>query len=165
MNEWSGQYVERHIGGDKMTLTGGCLCGRIRYHASAEPLWVCHCHCEMCRRQTGAPVATYVGFPAGTVKWLDNEPTRYRSSKDVERSFCPVCGSTIGFHRVHETNLSVGSFDAPEALPAADIWTGHVWFKEHIPWFDTADDWARHAEFPPERVEELNALSGQVIKG
>jgi hypothetical protein len=165
MNEWRGQYVERHIGDDKMTLTGGCLCGRIRYQTSAEPLWVCHCHCERCRRQTGAPVATYVGFPAGTVTWLDKEPTRYRSSKDVERSFCPVCGSTMGFHRVHETSLCVGSFDTPEALPVAGIWTGHVWFKEHIPWFETVDDWTRYSEFPPHRAEELKALSGQVIKG
>ena len=37
--------------------------------------------------------------------------------------------------------------------------------KEHIPWFDTADDWPRHSEFPPGRTEELLALSGQDIKG
>jgi hypothetical protein len=66
---------------------------------------------------------------------------------------------------VHETNIFIGSLDAPEALPIAKLWTGHVWFKEHIPWFDTTDDWIRYSEFPPGRVEELNALSGQEIKG
>jgi hypothetical protein len=148
-----------------MTFAGGCLCGKVRYQTSAEPLWLGHCHCSICRKQTGSPIATYVGFPAGTVKWLTTEPTRYRSSKDVERSFCPTCGSTIGFHRVHETSLLVGSFDAPESLPVAAIPTVHVWYKEHVPWFDTADDWTRFAEFPPQRVEELNALSGQHIRG
>ena len=93
------------------------------------------------------------------------EPTRYRSSKDVERSFCPICGSTIGFHRAHETSLAVGGFDAPEALPVAGVSTMHVWFKEHLPWFDTADDWPRYAEFPPGRTEELIGLSGRDIKG
>jgi hypothetical protein len=119
----------------------------------------------MCRRQTGAPVATYVGFPAGTVAWLNKEPTRYRSSRDVERSFCPTCGGSIGFHRVSETFLCVGSLDAPSDLPIRSIWTGHTWYKEHIPWFETTDDWQRHSEFPPGRIEELNALSGLEIKG
>jgi hypothetical protein len=149
----------------RMTFTGGCLCGQVRYQANAEPLWICHCHCKMCRRQTGAPVATYVGVPAGTVTWLNKEPTRYRSSKDVERSFCPACGSSIGFHRARETFLCVGSLDMPSDLPVASIWTGHTWYKEHISWFDTADDWWRHSEFPPGRAEELDALSGQPIKG
>jgi hypothetical protein len=147
------------------TLTGGCLCGHVRYRADTEPLWLCHCHCSMCRKHTGSPIATYVGFPAGAVTWLAAKPTRYRSSKDVERSFCPACGSTIGFHRVHETSLVVGSLDAPEALPIANLWTGHVWFQEHIPWFDTADDWLRYSEFPPGRTEELDTLSGLEIKG
>ena len=146
-------------------LKGGCLCGYIRYQAEAEPLWLCHCHCRMCRKYTGSPIATYLGFPAGAVTWLAAEPTRYRSSKDVERSFCPACGSAIGFHRVHETCLLVGSLDEPEALPVADLWTGHVWFEEHIQWFDTADDWPRYSEFPPGRMEELNEVSGQDIQG
>jgi hypothetical protein len=119
----------------------------------------------MCRKHTGSPLSTSLGFPAGTVNWLTKEPSRYRSSKDVERSFCPVCGSTIGFHRVHETSIFIGSLDAPEALPIAKLWTVHVWFKEHIPWFDTTDDWIRYSEFPPGRAEELNALSGREIKG
>jgi hypothetical protein len=146
-------------------FTGGCLCGNVRYRADAEPLWLCHCHCSNCRKLHGSPIGTYVGFPAGTVSWLAAEPTRYRSSKDVERSFCPVCGSRIGFHRVHETSLAVGSFDAPEALPVADIRAEHVWFKEHVPWFDTADEWPRISEFPSGRAEELNALSGKAIEG
>ena len=148
-----------------MTITGGCLCGQVRYQVDADPLWLCHCHCGMCRKHGGAPIATWIGFPAGAVRWGGKEPTRYRSSKDVERSFCPDCGSTIGFHRVHETSLAIGSLDAPAVLPVTKLWTGHVWFKEHIPWFDTADNWTRHSEFPPGRVEELNALSGQDIEG
>ena len=148
-----------------MSLAGGCLCGGIRYRVDAEPLWICHCHCEKCRKQTGAPVATYVGFPAGTVTWLAAEPTRYRSSNDVERSFCPTCGSTIGFHRVHKTSLALGSFDTPVELLKDGVWTGHVFFGEHVPWFDTSDDWTRYKEFPSWRAEKLTELSGQEIRG
>jgi hypothetical protein len=148
-----------------MAWTGGCLCGEVRYEVGAEPLWVCHCHCSKCRKQTGAALSTYVGFPAGTVRWLAREPTRYRSSKDVERSFCSTCGSTIGFHRVHETSLSVGSFDQPEDIVAGVNVCVHVWYQEHISWFDTADSWPRYDQFPPGRDEELERLSGQPIGG
>ena len=148
-----------------MTLTGGCLCGEVRYLCEAEPLWVCHCHCEMCRRHSGAAVATFLGFPAGTVKWLGTEATRYRSSSDVERSFCSNCGSSIGFHRVHETSLYLGSFDKPSEIPVDRMLTGHVFYKDRIGWFDTADQWERHREFSPGRSEELEGLTGQPIKG
>ena len=151
--------------GTMTPLTGGCLCRSVRYRADAEPLWLCHCHCGICRKHTGSPVGTYIGFPAGAVVWLAAAPTRYRSSSDVERSFCPTCGSAIGFHRVHETSLVVGSLDLPEALAVTQLATMHVWFKEHLPWFDTADDWPRHPEFPPGRTEELETLSGLDIKG
>jgi hypothetical protein len=148
-----------------MNLSGGCLCAEVRYFPTEKPLWIAHCHCQMCRRQTGAAVATYVGFPAGSVVWTAAQPTRFRSSKDVERSFCPVCGSTIGFHRVHETSLALGTFDRPDELARETIWRGHVWYKDHIIWFDTADDWPRFPEFPAVREATLAALSGQPIRG
>ena len=66
---------------------------------------------------------------------------------------------------MHETSLVVGSLDAPETLSVAGMQTVHVWFKERLPWFDTADDWPRHSEFPPGRAAELDALSGLEIKG
>jgi hypothetical protein len=96
---------------------------------------------------------------------LGREPARYRSSADAERSFCPICGSTIGFHRVHKTSLAVGSFDQPEALFAPGVLVQHVWFREHISWFDTVDDWPRYPAFQPGRADELGALSGQAIAG
>jgi hypothetical protein len=141
------------------------LCDEVRYAIEVEPMWVGHCHCSMCRKHTGAAVGTYVGFAAGTVRWLGREPARYRSSKDVERSFCPGCGSTIGFHRIHETSLTIGSFDQPEEVVAGCQSRCHVWCEQKLDWFDTADDWTRFDRFAPEREEELRGLSGQPIRG
>lgn len=148
-----------------MTYTGGCLCGAIRYEVDATPEWLSHCHCLMCRKQTGAVLATYVRFPADTVRWLTCEPTRYQSSGDVQRSFCPTCGSTIGFHRVHETSLAVGSLDHPEHLDANGIRHAHVWNQERVAWFDSLDDWPRYGRFPQRREEELARLRGRSIRG
>ncbi|MDH3667190.1 MAG: GFA family protein [Paracoccaceae bacterium] len=147
-----------------MGYKGGRLCGEVRYETSAEQLWVCHCHCSKCRKQTGAAVGTFVGFPAGSVRWLARNPERYRSSEDVERSFCPTCGSSIGFHRAHETSLSIGSFDHPEDVVTDESFRLHVMHREHIDWFDTADDWPRYEKFGPGKEDEIKQLSGQPIK-
>jgi hypothetical protein len=147
-----------------MGYTGGCLCGEVRYETSAEQLWVCHCHCSKCRKQTGAALGTFVGFPAGSVRWVARKPERYRSSKDLERSFCPICGSTIGCHRAHETSLSIGSFDQPEDVVTDESFRLHIMYREHIGWFDTADDWPRYEKFGPGKEDEIRQLGGQPIK-
>ncbi len=54
-----------------LAITGGCLCGAVRYEASGEPISVIHCHCLSCRRHTGAPVVTLAGFRRDQVEFTD----------------------------------------------------------------------------------------------
>ena len=46
-----------------MSYVGGCHCGAIRYRLEAEPVHVDLCHCVDCRRNSGAPVVCWAGFP------------------------------------------------------------------------------------------------------
>ncbi len=39
---------------------GGCLCGAITYEVSSDPINMWNCHCDDCRRATGASFATNV---------------------------------------------------------------------------------------------------------
>jgi hypothetical protein len=61
--------------------------------------------------------------------------------------------------------------DRPHVLAAGTpgggsvVRLGFAEVKEHIPWFDTTDEWTRYSEFPPGRAEELDALSGREIEG
>ncbi len=49
-----------------MVLQGGCLCGAIRYQTTDMPFDADHCHCNQCRKSTGAVVM----FNTEQVTWL-----------------------------------------------------------------------------------------------
>ncbi len=99
-----------------MEWSGGCLCGAIRYRASADPLWASYCHCGMCRKVSGAPFMAFVEFPQGTVTWTNGEASRYRSSDGVERRFCSTCGSSLTFEAGELMFIALGSLDHPEQV-------------------------------------------------
>lgn len=121
---------------------GGCLCGAIRYRATAAPLRGVICHCSMCRRHSGAPALAFVHFPADRFQWLSGEPARYRSSAYAERGFCPRCGSTLSMHEevlAGRVQICVGSLDEPARVRIDD----HVWTRERIGWFEVRDELPR----------------------
>jgi hypothetical protein len=39
-------------------IEGGCLCGRVRYSAEAEPTFAGVCHCTDCQKFSGSAFAT-----------------------------------------------------------------------------------------------------------
>ena len=122
-----------------MTWTGGCLCGDVRYRAEAGPVRVVMCHCSICRRVSGAPMLCFVHFPVGAFTWISGGPTRYRSSANAERGFCPRCGSTLTMHEpviADRVQVALGSLDHPEAVRPDD----HVWTGEQLPWLRIDDD-------------------------
>lgn len=124
------------------TFEGGCLCGAIRYRASVAPMRAVLCHCAMCRKHTGAPVASFVHFAVDKFTWLKQQPKRFRSSEFAERGFCPQCGSTVTMHEEilrDRVQVAIGSLDQPDRVSISD----HVWTEEQISWFDVRDDLPR----------------------
>lgn len=101
-------------------MTGGCLCGAVRFRLAHAPDAFGACHCKMCQRWTGAP---YLGVEVagGDVAW-QGEPAVYASSDWGERGFCAVCGSTL-FWRMRDgsgsTVLSLGAFDETDGIAFA----------------------------------------------
>ena len=97
---------------------GGCLCGRLRYRVTAAPLWVAHCHCWSCRRNTGSALATFVGFPKARFAYSKGNPKIFHSSPAVSRSFCGDCGTPISYEAercTDEIHLYVSTLDHPES--------------------------------------------------
>ena len=129
------------------TLEGGCLCGHIRYRASGTPHSVYHCHCEQCRRYTGAVFATGVAFSAENITWLHDEPSIYMGSDICGYSFCPKCGSSIAYHWIADDDiwLTIGTLDNPELVASQ----GHILNEEKISWIHINDGLPRYDKFPP----------------
>ncbi len=76
-------------------LSGLCLCGAVSVEFEPEDQ-ITACHCEMCRRWTGAAFVEVDTVP-GSLK-VEGPVQTYRSSKYVERGFCERCGSAVFFH-------------------------------------------------------------------
>ena len=56
-------------------MTGGCLCGAVRYECTGEPVFSLLCHCRDCQRQSGSAYAAAVRVPAVTFRVTRGEPT------------------------------------------------------------------------------------------
>jgi hypothetical protein len=79
-------------------IAGGCLCGKVRYSANAEPAFVGVCHCTDCQKFTGSAFSVIVGVPKAALK-IEGKLATYSKAGDtgktIERRFCPECGSSI----------------------------------------------------------------------
>ena len=79
-------------------VSGGCLCGNVRYSVEAEPVFTVVCHCKNCQKQAGAAFSIEFGVPSsavsvqGTIKTFHDKGD---SGKSVDRHFCPECGSPL----------------------------------------------------------------------
>jgi hypothetical protein len=127
---------------------GGCLCGEVRYRATAAPQRGVICHCSMCRRHSGAPALAFAVFPKASFRW-SREPSWFRSSPGAQRGYCPKCGSTLAMHEDHLPQLAqvcVGTLDEPQRVRIDD----HVFASERVPWFDIKDSVPRYAKSSPE---------------
>ncbi|MGH6951168.1 MAG: GFA family protein [Vitreimonas sp.] len=113
---------------------GRCLCGAVRFKAESPPKWVLWCHCESCRRHSGAPASVFVSFADDAVR-ISGEIAKYESSPGVERGFCARCGSTLTCTNPklpNETHFHIGAFErAAELAP-----TGEFFANERMPWFE-----------------------------
>lgn len=137
-----------------MAMTGGCLCGKVRFSIEGEPLFVGICHCKNCQKQSGAAYSVNVGVRdsaltlTGTLKtYVDHGD----SGKEVLRRFCPECGSPLisdaaaypGIHIV-----KAGTFDDLSSLrPGRQIFCASkqpwVPILEGVPAFDRGPTPAR----------------------
>ncbi len=111
---------------------GSCLCGRTTYELAAESGQTLLCHCEDCRRASGAPVVAWTFFPAESLRWTGEAPKTF-SFAGRQRSFCPHCGSPLSFFDPRfPTQIEVTTNSL--LLPQAHTPTQEDWLPDRLPW-------------------------------
>jgi len=134
---------------DDIKMTGGCLCGAVRYETTGDSFLINHCHCRSCRKHTGAAVVTLAGFKADQVSFSGDQRQIYASSPGVGRAFCPKCGTPLTWEGISSTQggpifeIHISTFDTPDRL----VPVGHSFDSERISWFDIADKLPRYEGF------------------
>lgn len=125
-------------------VTGGCLCGAIRYRITAAPLASRTCWCRLCQHIGAGSGTVNVAFPRSAVT-VEGELHDYVSIADsgntMHRRFCPTCGVHLfseAESRPERIIVRAGTLDDPElAPPTITIWC------------DSAPSWASIDESLP----------------
>ena len=100
------------------SVTGGCLCGALRFLATGQPYRVGLCHCLDCRKHHGALFHASAIYPEPAVTLTGTWQTY------GDRSFCPTCGSPVFAHIGDEIGINLGALDEPSQFrPTYELWT------------------------------------------
>ena len=103
---------------DVSVLSGGCLCGGVRYRLKGDLRGVVNCFCEQCRKTSGHHVAaTRAPLDSFTLE-CDDTLHWYDSSADARRGFCGRCGGNLFWQHYDRDTISVmaGTLDTPTGL-------------------------------------------------
>ena len=100
-------------------ITGGCLCGAVRYEADSAPDYAGYCCCADCRKASGSGFIPFMGFDASAVRFSGE--TQLSIAKAIHggeavRNHCAACGGLVFGGVVGEAashTIYAGSLDDP----------------------------------------------------
>jgi hypothetical protein len=117
-------------------LSGGCLCGAVRFTATPADREVGACHCSMCRRWSAGP---YLERDCTTTLKVEDTTHLgiYRSSDWAERAFCKRCGTSLYYRLVDKNHhyVSAEAFDSRDGYRFAH----QVFIDEKPAYYDFAN--------------------------
>lgn len=133
-----------------VTITGGCLCGNVRYKADTDLIYTCVCHCHNCQKASGSAFSIVVAVSEQTLN-VQGELKTYEDIADSGRlnyrSFCPTCGSRVMDKSEAAPGMlmiQVGTLDdTTRVKPAVQIYCDSA-----QPWVSLGGDWQRFAKMP-----------------
>lgn len=123
------------------SFKGGCLCGNIRFTIKGSVKKPHTCSCKMCQRQSGSLTQMWVEVDQEQVIWdgPGGKPAMWRSSDFSSRSFCSVCGSTIGaIDDEPVIAFALGTFDSNNRKELAPI--SHSYKSKRPKWWKIGID-------------------------
>ena len=122
-------------------LTGGCLCGGVRFEVTEPPLFASYCHCTRCQRRTGAAASPQARLAPGSLRIVagDDLIRAYGPPGGFPKVFCSVCGSALWSRHPTDDdiiNVRLGAFDSDPGIRPS--YRGFVAYA--APWEPIPDD-------------------------
>ena len=129
--------------GDSVTYFGGCFCRGVRYSVRGGASDLCFCHCNSCRRATGAIMVAWGTFAAKEFVVTSGSLAEIVSSPGVTRGHCAACGSSMTYrHEARGSDIDVTLATLDDA--AAFHPEMHIWVQDKLPWVAIADGLPQH---------------------
>jgi len=121
-----------------LPLTGGCLCGGVRYEISEPFVTAGYCHCTRCQRRTGTAASAQGQIVPGSLRIVQGEELvqEWKPEDGFGKCFCSRCGGAL-WSRNHEGEIAsvrLGTVDGnPGIRPSFRIFTAYAAVWEPIP--------------------------------
>ncbi|MDH3378718.1 MAG: GFA family protein [Gammaproteobacteria bacterium] len=118
-------------------VSGGCYCGKVRYHSRAVDPALVQCHCSQCRKQSGHGYATAMTKSGDVTIEGEENVTWFRASPVAERGFCSSCGSHLFWRSTKDDEMAIlaASIDDSSGLKL----TSHIFVNDKGDYYDIAD--------------------------
>lgn len=133
-------------------VTGGCLCGKVRYDIAQGVENIIACHCTNCQKSSGAGMSHNTVIPSSAFTLTSGTPKVFtdtaNSGNKLFRAFCGDCGSPIYSQREKMPEMmvvKVGTLDDSNAMKLAM----NIWTKSARPWLSLAAGVENHSENRP----------------
>jgi hypothetical protein len=134
------------------SLTGGCLCGGVRFELTEPPRTAGYCHCTRCQRRTGTSSSAQARVDGRTLRIVQGEEliaSWRHPDGGYEKRFCRVCGAHL-FSRDPDdhtkSTVRMSAFDGdPGVRPSFRAHVAYAAAWEPIP----EDGLVRFDESPP----------------
>ena len=124
-----------------LPLKGSCLCGRVLFEVTEDPVGASYCHCTRCQKRTGTAASINVRIVPGSLNILSGEELirAYEPEDGFPKFFCSACGSALWSrdpddHEVKSVRLGVFDSD-PGIRPEYRQFVAYA-----VPWEPLPDD-------------------------
>ena len=111
-----------------MEISGSCFCNAVQFKVSGAPKAVVNCHCNFCRKHSGAAFSTYAVVPETALEITAGQDSisAFQVKENAYKHFCKQCGSPLynknaryqGFCMVYLGGIAESS----NILPTANIY-------------------------------------------
>jgi hypothetical protein len=117
-------------------LTGGCLCGGVRFELVSPPLAAGWCHCTRCQRRTGTSGSLQARVAPGSLRIVQGEELlrAFEPPDGNAKVFCSACGSAMWSRGPdgHPAAVRFGTFDSDPGLRAS--------YRQFVAYFPVWDE-------------------------